>query len=164
MHWWYQSENHAAELAAGYYNTRQINGYLPLVEIFSKHNAVLNFTCFEMKNAEQPLWAMCGPEGLVDQVLFASWAHDVDVCCENALPRYDNGAFNQIIRNALRDSEKQLYRISSFTFLRLCKDLVQEHHWREFIHFVRAMHAGLDRLPHYQMVRTAANHMQGRRQ
>mmetsp|Transcript_6987 Transcript_6987/g.25759 ORF Transcript_6987/g.25759 Transcript_6987/m.25759 type:complete len:971 (+) Transcript_6987:311-3223(+) len=151
VHWWYQSENHAAELAAGYYNTRQINGYLPLVEIFSKHNAVLNFTCFEMKNAEQPLWAMCGPEGLVDQVLFASWAHDVDVCCENALPRYDNGAFNQIIRNALRDSEKQLYRISSFTFLRLCKDLVQEHHWREFIHFVRAMHAGLDRLPHYQM-------------
>eukprot|EP01018_Ginkgo_biloba_P037973 Gb_14164 [translate_table: standard] len=54
IHWHYGTRSHAAELTAGYYNTRETDGYIPIARLFSKHGVVLNFTCFEMKDSEQP--------------------------------------------------------------------------------------------------------------
>ncbi len=68
VHWWYNSGNHAAELAAGYYNLRERDGYQPIAKMLARHNATLNFTCAEMRNNEQHWEARCGPEGLVSQV------------------------------------------------------------------------------------------------
>jgi hypothetical protein len=151
VHWWYDSAHHAAELTAGYYNTRDVNGYVPIAELFAEHGCALNFTCFEMRNSEQPDWARCNPEGLVNQVLEAAWSQGLDASCENALPRYDRGAFEKIMQNALRSTgggdDEGLRRISSFTFLRLCPELLDEDNWHEYVRFVRAMHAGLDRQP-----------------
>lgn len=69
------------------------------------------------------------------------------MACENALPRYDVSAFNQIIQNArpegmVADGRPQ-NRISSFTFLRLGPDLLLDTNWAEFVRFVRRMHVGL---------------------
>ncbi|GAQ87188.1 beta-amylase [Klebsormidium nitens] len=151
VHWWYNSRNHAAELAAGYYNTRERDGYLPIAAMLKRHNATLNFTCIEMRNSEQWFEAKCSPEGLVQQVLNAAWSQGVEVSCENALPRYDLGAFDQIIGNARPDGVRMdgvpVRRISSFTFLRLGPELMIEHNWNEFVRFVRRMHAGLDYHP-----------------
>lgn len=33
VHWWHKSRSHAAELTAGYYNTRHRNGYDSLLEV-----------------------------------------------------------------------------------------------------------------------------------
>lgn len=33
VHWWHKSRSHAAELTAGYYNTRHRNGYDPLLKV-----------------------------------------------------------------------------------------------------------------------------------
>lgn len=147
VHWWYNSRNHAAELAAGYYNTRERDGYLPIAAMLKRHNATLNFTCIEMRNSEQWFEAKCSPEGLVQQVLNAAWSQGVEVSCENALPRYDSAAFDQILRNARPDGVRTdgmpVRRISSFTFLRLGPDLMIEHNWNEFVRFVRQLHAGL---------------------
>ncbi|GJP51534.1 hypothetical protein CLOM_g10699 [Closterium sp. NIES-68] len=151
VHWWYNSHNHAAELAAGYYNLRERDGYRPIALMLARHSAMLNFTCAEMRNHEQYWEARCGPEGLVQQVLDAGWQEGLEVACENALPRYDVAAFDQIIHNARPDginwSGRPLRRISSFTFLRLGPDLLRERNWAEFVRFVRRMHVGLDRHP-----------------
>lgn len=69
VHWWYNSHNHAAELAAGYYNLRERDGYAPIAQMLARHDATLIFTCAEMRNEEQEhVEALCSPEGLVRQV------------------------------------------------------------------------------------------------
>lgn len=81
------------------------------------------------------------------QVLHAGWREGLEVACENALPRYDVGAFNQIIQNARPEGmvwdRRPMNRISSFTFLRLGQELLEEGNWAEFVRFVRRMHVGL---------------------
>lgn len=68
IHWWYKAPNHAAELISGYYNLEDRDGYRPIARMLSRHHAILNFTCVEMRNYEQPARAKCGPEELVQQV------------------------------------------------------------------------------------------------
>lgn len=151
IHWWYHSRNHAAELASGYYNLRERDGYKPIAKMLARHRAILNFTCIEMRDEEHYWAARCGPEDLVRQVLNAGWKEGIEVSCENALPRYDRVAFDQILRNARPDGISKesppKRRVFSFTYLRLGQDLMQENHWREFILFVGRMHAGLDYHP-----------------
>ncbi|KAH7438282.1 hypothetical protein KP509_04G008700 [Ceratopteris richardii] len=151
IHWWYKSMNHAAELAAGYYNLRERDGYKPIAKMLARHRAILNFTCIEMRDKEHYWKARCGPEGLVRQVTNAGWDKGIDVSCENALPRFDRAAFDQILLNArphgITDAIPPKRRVFSFTYLRLGPELMQENHWREFVSFVRRMHAGLDYHP-----------------
>eukprot|EP00250_Pteridium_aquilinum_P012435 c20727_g1_i1 orf=118-2199(-) len=152
IHWWYNAMNHAAELAAGYYNLRERDGYKPIAKMLARHRAVLNFTCIEMRDTDHYYWqARCGPEGLVSQVLNAGWNEGIDVSCENALPRFDRTAYDQILLNARPDGISSEIlpkkRVFSFTYLRLGHDLMQDYHWREFVSFVRRMHAGLDYHP-----------------
>lgn len=33
VHWWFKSRAHAAELTAGYYNTRDRDGYAPIIQV-----------------------------------------------------------------------------------------------------------------------------------
>jgi hypothetical protein len=33
VHWWFKSRAHAAELTAGYYNTRHRDGYAPIIQV-----------------------------------------------------------------------------------------------------------------------------------
>lgn len=68
IHWWYKSDSHAAELAAGYYNLKNRDGYRAIAKMMRRHHAILNFTCLEMKNTEQPAKAKSGPQELVQQV------------------------------------------------------------------------------------------------
>lgn len=65
---WFKSRAHAAELTAGYYNTRERNGYLPIFEMLKRHGATASFTCVEMRDCEHPLEGRCSPEGLLNQV------------------------------------------------------------------------------------------------
>jgi beta-amylase len=51
--WWYNSRSHAAELTAGYYNTRsgdlvaERDGYEPIVEICAAHGRGLHSSTFQ---------------------------------------------------------------------------------------------------------------------
>ncbi len=65
---WFKSRAHAAELTAGYYNTRERNGYLPIFEMLKRHSATASFTCVEMRDCEHPIEGRCSPEGLLNQV------------------------------------------------------------------------------------------------
>lgn len=139
IHWHYGSRSHAAELTAGYYNTRHRDGYLPTARMFSKNRVVLNFTCMEMKDREQPAHANCSPEGLVRQVKMATKSAGIDLAGENALERYDTGAFEQVLATSRSDSGNAL---SAFTYLRMNKRLFEGDNWRNMVEFVRGMAEG----------------------
>lgn len=87
IHWHYRTRSHAAELTAGYYNTRNRDGYLPIARMIAKRGVVLNFTCMEMKDEQQPGHAFCSPELLVRQVRQATAAAGAELAGENALER-----------------------------------------------------------------------------
>ncbi|KAL8167810.1 hypothetical protein V2J09_009309 [Rumex salicifolius] len=145
IHWWYSDDSHAAELTAGYYNLRERDGYRPMARLLSRHYATLDFTCLEMRNREQPSYAKSGPEELVKQVLSGCWREEIEVAGENALPRYDSAAYDQLLLNARpngvnRDRQPEL-RMSGLTYLRLGNDLLQSNNFNLFGTFVRKMHA-----------------------
>nr|AFI56496.1 beta-amylase [Vaccinium corymbosum] len=134
-HWHYRSRSHAAELTAGYYNTRHQDGYLPIARMMGKHGVVLNFTCMEMRDGEQPGHANCSPEGLVRQVKMATKVARIDLAGENALERYDEGAYAQVLKTSQSDSGNGL---SAFTYLRLSKRLFEGENWRHLVGFAKA--------------------------
>lgn len=68
MHWWYRHPSHAAEVTAGYYNLDDRDGYRPVARLLSRHRAIFNFTCLEMRNIEQSADAKSAPQELVQQV------------------------------------------------------------------------------------------------
>ncbi|XP_062027294.1 beta-amylase 3, chloroplastic [Rosa rugosa] len=139
IHWHYRTRSHAAELTAGYYNTRLRDGYIPTAKMFSKHGVVLNFTCMEMKDGEQPDNANCSPEGLVRQVKMATKSAGIELAGENALERYDSGAYGQVLATSRSDSGNAL---SAFTYLRLNKRLFEGDNWRNMVEFVKGMAEG----------------------
>ncbi|XWS49636.1 hypothetical protein CRYUN_Cryun12cG0020200 [Craigia yunnanensis] len=139
IHWHYRTRSHAAELTAGYYNTRNRDGYLPIAKMLSKHGVVLNFTCMEMRDGEQPEHANCSPEGLVRQVKMATKTAGVELAGENALERYDPGGYAQVISTSRADSGNGL---TAFTYLRLNKRLFEGDNWRHLVEFVKNMSEG----------------------
>jgi len=71
VHWWFKSRAHAAELSAGYYNTRDRDGYQPIMALLQRLQSRLSFTCVRV--------CVCGEEGgdgRVARELSPSW-----LCC-----------------------------------------------------------------------------------
>ncbi|KAK1304892.1 Beta-amylase [Acorus calamus] len=122
--------NHAAELTAGYYNLDDRDGYRPIARMLSRHEAILNFTCVEMHDTEQPDEAMSAPQELVQQ---------------NALSRYDATAYNQILLNSRPNGVNKKgppkFKVTSMTYLRMGDDLFEVKNFKLFSSFVHKMHA-----------------------
>ena len=140
----YGTRSHAPELTAGYYNTRNRDGYLPIASMFARHGVIFNFTYIEMKDWEHPGDAQCAREKLIKQVILATRKAGVSLAGENALPRFDQDAHNQIIKNAnLRlpedDRNTKVEPMCAFTYLRMSQHLFQPENWRLFVSFVRKL-------------------------
>ncbi|WOL09560.1 hypothetical protein Cni_G18313 [Canna indica] len=139
IHWHYRTRSHAAELTAGYHNTRHRDGYLPVAQMMAARGAVLNFTCMEMRDQQQPGHAGCSPELLVRQVKRAAMAAGAELAGENALERYDEGAYGQVLATSRAEDGVGL---SAFTYLRMNKSLFEGENWRQFVAFVKNMREG----------------------
>ncbi|KAJ4800552.1 Beta-amylase [Rhynchospora pubera] len=140
IHWHYGTRSHAAELTAGYYNTRFRDGYLPISRMLARHGAVFNFTCLEMRDCEQPADACCRPEALVKQVASAAKEAGVRLAGENALPRYDETAHEQVLNAATSGDADD--KMVAFTYLRLNPELFKYENWKKFVAFVEQMRKG----------------------
>ncbi|KAG8369752.1 hypothetical protein BUALT_Bualt14G0046400 [Buddleja alternifolia] len=160
IHWHYGTRSHAPELTAGYYNTRFRDGYLPIAQMLARHGAVFNFTCIEMRDHEQPQDALCAPEKLVRQVALATQEAQVPLAGENALPRYDDYAHEQILRASALDvdGESGEREMCAFTYLRMNPDLFQGDNWRRFVGFVKKMREGKDANKCWEEVEREAEH------
>lgn len=141
IHWHYRTRSHSAELTAGYYNTRQRDGYVPIARALARRGAVLNFTCMEMRDEQQPGQAGCSPEMLVRQVRQAAAAAGAELAGENALERYDEKAYAQVVV-AAAGGEEESVGLSAFTYLRMNKRLFEGENWRHFVAFVKKMSEG----------------------
>jgi len=157
VHWWYGHASHAAELTAGYFNTRAgqrspaRNGYEPIIQLCARLDVSLNFTCVEMRDTEHPWQAMCGPEGLLRQIRETAARHGVPVVGENALCRLDADAYERVLANTLGDARLDaasgalrtppggMPPMASFTFLRLSPVLFQGDNFSGFSRFVRRL-------------------------
>ncbi|XP_011621487.1 beta-amylase 3, chloroplastic [Amborella trichopoda] len=137
IHWHYQSRSHPAELTAGYYNTRNTDGYSPIARLFARRDTILNFTCMEMRDSEQPGHAGCGPEGLVRQVASAAQYAGIHLAGENALERYDDAALEKVAASCFLQENGQ--KLAAFTYLRMNKRLFESENWRRFVGFVRSL-------------------------
>ena len=144
IHWHYGTRSHAPELTAGYYNTRFRDGYLPVAQMLARHDSIFNFTCIEMRDHEQPQDALCAPEKLVRQVALATQKAQVPLAGENALPRYDEFAHEQILQaSSLNiDGNSEDREMCAFTYLRMNPQLFQADHWGRFVAFVKKMKEG----------------------
>lgn len=118
VHWWFKSRSHAGELTAGYYNTRDRNGYEPVMRLLARHNARVSFTCVEMRDCEHPRYARCSPQGLLEQIIQACTEAGVPLAGENALQRYDQYAFDRIAESAFGRNARAGH-LEQLTFLRM---------------------------------------------
>ncbi|KAA8527837.1 hypothetical protein F0562_035294 [Nyssa sinensis] len=147
IHWHYGTRSHAPELTAGYYNTRFRDGYFPIAQMLARHGAIFNFTCIEMRDHEQPQDAQCAPEKLVRQVALATREAQVPLAGENALPRYDEHAHEQILQASsliIDGNSGEESEMCAFTYLRMNPVLFQADNWRRFVAFVKKMKEGKD--------------------
>lgn len=87
VHWLFKTRSHAAELTAGYYNTRDRDGYGPIMDVMKKNHARPSFTCVEMRDCEHPPDSLCSPQGLLKQVIDCAKKRNVPIAGENALQR-----------------------------------------------------------------------------
>ncbi|KAK1281065.1 Beta-amylase [Acorus gramineus] len=151
IHWWYKVSNHAAELTAGYYNLNDRDGYRTIARMLSRHDGILNFTCVEMHDTEQPAEAMSAPQELVQQVFSGGWREEIEVGCENALSRYDATAYNQILLNSRPNGVNKKgppkFKVTSMTYLRMGDGLFEAKNFKLFSSFVRKMHADQAYIP-----------------
>lgn len=150
IHWWYSDSSHACELTSGYYNVSGRDGYRPIARMISRHHGMLNFTCLEMRNSEQPARGKSAPQQLVQQVkvLSGGWAEKVDVAGENALSRYDRAGYNQILLNVRPNGVNRngapKHKMAGVTYLRLSDELLESMNFRIFKQFVKKMHVDQD--------------------
>ncbi|KAI3918589.1 hypothetical protein MKX01_041909 [Papaver californicum] len=100
IHWRYGTRAHAAELTAGYYNTRNRDGYLAIAQMMAKRGV---------------------------QVKMATKTTGTELAGENALERYDESAFEQVLATSRSDSGNGL---TAFTYLRMNKRLFEGENWR----------------------------------
>lgn len=136
VHWWFKSRAHAAELTAGYYNTRDRNGYEPVMRILKRYHASLSFTCVEMRDCEHPPEGRCSPQALLQQVIDTAEQYNVPLAGENALQRYDDYAFERIAESAFGRNARA-GRLEQVTFLRM-GDLMFDN-WDAFSRFLQRM-------------------------
>ena len=131
--------------------TTTTTGYDKIMQMAKSTGASVTFTCAEMSDREHDPKHMCGPEGLMRQVVECASRAGVPVAAENALYRCDAVAFKQMVRNCKRggggsSAERSEYvpngGMTSFTFLRMCDSLFQDSNFPEFELFVSDLSGG----------------------
>lgn len=136
IHWWKHSASRAAEATSGYILGAGQPAYREIASMLKRYDCILDFTCLEMRTIDQPwLKARCAPRQLVGEVFEAARMEGVRVAGENALERYDEGAYRQILK-AFRRCRAERY---GFTLLRLGDTLMKEDNLRRLEKFVKDM-------------------------
>ncbi|TKY60753.1 Beta-amylase 3 [Spatholobus suberectus] len=143
IHWHYVTQSHPSELTAGYYNTSNRDGYLPIARMFSKYGFSMCCSCFEMQDAVMKKINPDGsPEGFLRQLLLAARLCDISLEGQNFSPNLDDGAFTQVLKMSKFYSDGIEKRPFSFNFVRMDKRLFESRNWNRFTHFVRQMSDG----------------------
>ncbi|XP_045822751.1 beta-amylase 3, chloroplastic-like [Trifolium pratense] len=143
IHWHYDTQSHPSELTAGYYNTFNRDGYLPILRMFSKYGFTMCCSCFEMQDViMKKINPDSSPEGFLRQLLLAARLCDVSLEGQNFSTDLDDGAFTQVLEMSKFYSNGIERRPFSFNFVRMDKNMFEPRSWDRFTRFVRRMSDG----------------------
>ncbi|KAK2439234.1 beta-amylase 3, chloroplastic [Trifolium repens] len=143
IHWHYDTQSHPSELTAGYYNTYNRDGYLPILRMFSKYGFTMCCSCFEMQDViMKKINPDSSPEGFLRQLLLAARLCDVSLEGQNFSTDLDDDAFTQVLEMSKFYSNGIERRPFSFNFVRMDKNMFEPRNWDRFTRFVRRMSDG----------------------
>ncbi|KAG2445367.1 hypothetical protein HYH02_008832 [Chlamydomonas schloesseri] len=150
VHWWYNTSSRAPELTAGYYNTTSRDGYLPIMEVLSRHGISVRLRSAELRSADiAPQQACCDPERQLAQQRTVAAALLVPVGLENAHERFDESALARLEASLFDTSVHEgieLPQVQSLVFNRMCDSMFEPGNWSRFKEFVRRVRNRADTL------------------
>lgn len=140
IHWHYVTQSHPSELTAGYYNTSNRDGYLPIARMFSKYGFSLCCSCFEMQDEVMKKINPDGsPEGFLRQLLLTARLCDISLEGQNFSTDLDDDGFSQVLKMSTYYSSGIEKRPFSFNFVRMGRNMFEPRNWDRFTRFVRQM-------------------------
>lgn len=143
VHWSYKTASHAAELTAGFYNSSNRDGYIPIVSMLAKQNTGLKFVTVEPASVSQQesfFNALVFPEGLQWQVFNAAWESGIILSSGNTRICFEKDYFGKIVRDAKPHDDPDGHHLVSFTYSKLSSSLLDRANFQEFKYFVSYMH------------------------
>lgn len=153
LHWWYNQAAHAAELTAGLYNTGSRNGYLAFCQVLARHKARLVLTGSEMRDCEQPSYALASPETLLLQLRATAASQQVPVTLANLSVRFDGDALGELERKALQPASYRgidLDHVQGLVFNSMGDAMFEPHNWHAFKDWASRLRQHNERLRHPQ--------------
>ncbi|CAK8579379.1 unnamed protein product [Lathyrus sativus] len=143
IHWHYVTQSHPSEVTAGYYNTFNRDGYLPILRMFSKYGFSMCCSCFEMQDiVMKKINPDCSPEGFLRQLLLDARLCDISLEGQNFSTDLDDDGFTQVLKMSKYYSDGIERRPFSFNFVRMDKNMFESRNWDRFTRFVRRMSDG----------------------
>ncbi|KAI3983870.1 hypothetical protein MKX01_011578 [Papaver californicum] len=117
VYWWYKTSSHAAELAAGFYNPANHDGYSPLCNILKKHSVTMKYVCPRMLySGEGNDEAFADPDGLSWQVLNSAWGSGLPIAGQNTLSCYVKEGYLKILETAKPRNDPDSHHLSFFVY------------------------------------------------
>ncbi|XP_022732963.1 inactive beta-amylase 4, chloroplastic-like isoform X7 [Durio zibethinus] len=116
--------------------TSVMDGYDPVVSVFSRHGAALHIPCLDMMDSETPPTYLCSPEGLLKQIQSVSKKRIIKLIGRNTTERHDKSGLRRIHSNCYN---RQTEVVRSFTYFRMNDGIFRVENWNNFVPFVRLM-------------------------
>ncbi|XP_040990626.1 beta-amylase 1, chloroplastic-like [Juglans microcarpa x Juglans regia] len=139
IHWHHGTQSHPSELTAGYYKTLTRDGYLPIARMFGRYEFSMCCACFEMQYVEEKqMNPNSSPEGFLRKLLLATRDCDIPLEGENFGVSWDDDSFQQMLKT-LKFFPNGIEKPSTFTFMRMDKNMFEYGNWVRFTRFVRQM-------------------------
>lgn len=134
VHSWYKTHAHASELAAGFHNTVNRDGYEAVAEMFARNSCKMILPGMDLSDEHQPQESLSSPELLLAQIRTACRKYGVEVSGQNSLVSKAQHHFEQIRKNVLGDNVVDL-----FTYQRMGAEFFSPEHFPSFTEFVRSL-------------------------
>ncbi|MCL7048533.1 hypothetical protein MKW94_013573 [Papaver nudicaule] len=141
VYWWYKTSSHAAELAAGFYNPTNHDGYSPLFNVLKKHSVTIKYVCPRLLySGEGNDEAFADPDGLSWQVLNSAWDSGLPIAGQNALSSYGKEGYLKILETAKPGNDPDSHHMSFFVYQQPLSLLQSEFGFSELDSFIKCMH------------------------
>jgi len=144
IHWWYNQAAHAAELAAGWYNTAERDGYLPALQVLQQHGVQVQLSAGEMRDSEQPPAALSSPEHLLLQLRAGAAAMQIPVTLSNHGCGFDQNVLAELEHKAFENTclmGVDIAPVAAVQFNSMSDAMFDSQHWpvfREWVARVRS--------------------------
>lgn len=124
-----------AELTAGLYNTGSRNGYLTFCQVLAQHKAGLVLNGAEMRDCEQPSYALASPETLLLQLRATAASQHVPVTLSNLSQRFDADALAEFERKGFDSASFRgidVSHVNAVVFSNMGDAMFEPQNWLSF--------------------------------